>query len=353
MRGAGMETSKVRLNGVEAARGIAATSVVLYHVGRHLAKVRGGPLSAGLFQFGHAGVDLFFVISGFIILYVHYPDIGRPDMLGRYARRRFTRVMPTYWVALVLTILLAYAGHRAVPSMDDLFWSVTLLPSHRQPLLGIAWTLRYEIFFYAMIAVLLWNRRAGLMLMAVWGAVIAAGLCGLGNFRVLPGPFHSAYDVEFLLGMAVAWTLHRRAVAAPRRVLLAGVVLFAIAASAEDLGVLNGYAAWARLAYGVPSALVVLGLAEAARRGALSVPGWLQRLGSASYSIYLFQFLFIGVAWKLLLATRVVTLLPKALVFLVLASCGVGGGIIMSRLVEQPLIRALRHRPALLPASAG
>ena len=63
-----------------------------------------------IFQFGHAGVDLFFVISGFIILFVHYDDIGRPERVGRYLGRRLSRIMPAYWVALTFTIVLSLGG---------------------------------------------------------------------------------------------------------------------------------------------------------------------------------------------------------------------------------------------------
>ena len=84
---------------IEALRGLAATAVVFYHTARHTDKAYGTPLLRQIFQFGHAGVDLFFVLSGFIILFVHFRDIGQPGRLSYYANRRFTRVMPTYWVA--------------------------------------------------------------------------------------------------------------------------------------------------------------------------------------------------------------------------------------------------------------
>jgi len=71
-----------KLTGIEASRGVAATAVVLYHSARHLDHVYGVPGLMRVFQFGHAGVDLFFVISGFIILFVHYGDLGRPERLG-------------------------------------------------------------------------------------------------------------------------------------------------------------------------------------------------------------------------------------------------------------------------------
>ena len=165
-------TSAGRLGSIEACRGIAAAAVVLYHAARHLNKIYGLPSLTAVFQFGHAGVDLFFVISGFIILYVHYRDINSPARLRHYVGRRFTRVMPTYWVALALTVLLAAGGHAGLPSLSDLIWSVSLAPSDHQLLLGIAWTLRYEIIFYALFCILIVNRIAGLVTMSVWLAAI-------------------------------------------------------------------------------------------------------------------------------------------------------------------------------------
>src|SRR5215467_10685301 len=106
-----------KLSGIEISRGLAASAVVLYHAARHLNQAYGMPTLTSVFQFGHAGVDLFFVISGFIIVYVHYNDIGTPDRLGHYVSRRITRVMPTYWVALAVTTLIAVAGSRGVPSL--------------------------------------------------------------------------------------------------------------------------------------------------------------------------------------------------------------------------------------------
>ena len=70
--------SSNRLVGIEAGRGIAASLVVLYHVSRHLDQAFGAPMLVHAFQFGHSGVDFFFVISGFIILFVHYRDIDNP-----------------------------------------------------------------------------------------------------------------------------------------------------------------------------------------------------------------------------------------------------------------------------------
>ena len=88
----------VRLLSVEAARGAAAVLVLLVHSSAMLAapKYFGEMPFYGLFKFGHAGVDFFFVLSGFIIFHVHRTDLGNPARLGKYLARRFVRIFPTY-----------------------------------------------------------------------------------------------------------------------------------------------------------------------------------------------------------------------------------------------------------------
>ncbi len=329
-----------RLAGIEAGRGIAATSVVLYHAVRHLNKIHPAPLLTQAFQFGHAGVDFFFVISGFIILHVHAGDIGRPARLGHYAGRRFTRVFPTYWVALALTVLLGLASRQhPFPSAAELARSILLLPSHAPPLLGIAWTLQYEIVFYLVFGVLILSRAAGITLCVLWLAWIAAGTMTHDHTGLPPSVF-GVYNLEFFAGMAAARLLATSRFARKLPWLAAGIACFAASAVAEDLGWLDGYANPARFAYGIPAAMIVLGAAAADRARLLPLPFALRTLGAASYSIYLFQFIFIGIAWHLLSAADV----PTGIMFCVLAACGVGGGILMSRLIEYPLMRRLRKR---------
>jgi exopolysaccharide production protein ExoZ len=337
-------TSAGRLGSIEACRGIAAATVVLYHAARHLNKIYGLPSLTAFFQFGHAGVDLFFVISGFIILYVHYHDIDSPPRLRHYIGRRFTRVMPTYWVALALTIFIAAGGHTELPSVSDLFWSVSLAPSDHRLLLGIAWTLRFELLFYAIFCILILHRITGLIVMAVWLAAIIVVATG---HSVGPGPISlltGTFNLEFFFGMAAAYTLRNRSIPAPKMWLMTGILLFAAVAISEGAAILDGYANYARLAYGIPSALIVIGAAEAGRQGRLPVPPPLRILGTASYSIYLFQFVFIGACWQAWMAIGLNQWMPHWAGFPLLALSGIVGGILMSRWIEYPLIRVVRGR---------
>jgi exopolysaccharide production protein ExoZ len=343
------DTTRARLDGIEICRGIAATTVVFYHSARHLDHNYGVPLLMGGFQFGHAGVDLFFVISGFIIMYVHYNDIGNPARLGHYLRQRITRVMPTYWVALMLTVALGVVGSRGFPSLADLIWSATLVPSNRGLLLDIAWTLRYEITFYALFCGLILNRGVGTAVLALWLAGIVLAAVGAVDLGWLPGSLYGVFNLQFFFGMSVAYAMRNAVIPAPRLILATGVALFALVALAEDIKLIDGYADPARIAYGLPAAVIVLGAAAAGRRPATTSAPLLRTLGAASYSIYLFQFIFMGLIWHAWLATGLDRVMPHIASFPLLAVGSVAGGILVSRRIEQPLIRlarAIRFRPS-------
>jgi peptidoglycan/LPS O-acetylase OafA/YrhL len=196
--------------------------------------------------------------------------------------------------------------------------------------------------FYALFCVLILNRTAGIAVFGLWliGIVIAM-FVGL-NVSWLPGSLYSAYNLEFFFGMAVAWALRGGSVSTPRMILVLGVMLFATAALAEDLQLLNGYAEASRIVYGVPAALIVLGTAAVGRETPVTVPRFLRMIGAASYSIYLFQFIFIGVLWKIWLIAGLDRLTPHSASFPLLAVGGVVGGVLASQWIEYPLIRLVR-----------
>jgi exopolysaccharide production protein ExoZ len=341
-----------KLTGIEACRGVAASLVVLYHAARHLDKVHGVPSLMQVFQFGHAGVDLFFVLSGFIILFVHHDDVGRPQTFARYAERRLTRIFPTYWVALALTICLGAIGGRSWPPLIDVVWSAALLPSHVDPLLGLAWTLQFEIVFYVAFCLLILNRSVGLCAFALWLVWIAFPD---GTSGTISNSLYSAYNLEFFLGMATAFWLKNHSVSAPRLILFAGMTLFAITAVSENMKFIDGHASVSRLFYGVPAAMIVLGLAAAESADRIVVPKLLKTLGSASYSIYLFQFLFIAIAWKIWLGTGLDAAMPHSASFPILVGAALVGGVLASRWLEYPLMGLVRrslsiNRTAAAPA---
>jgi len=111
-----------------------------------------------------AGVDLFFVISGFIIVYASEPLFGKANA-AEFLRRRTLRIVPLYWLALTMRLALlavaARAGMKAFPDGAMIAASYFFIPYDCQgfgpdypfPILDLGWSLNYEIFFY-----LLWQR---------------------------------------------------------------------------------------------------------------------------------------------------------------------------------------------------
>jgi exopolysaccharide production protein ExoZ len=333
---------KHRLDLIEAARGIAAVLVVLYHVARHLDKAQVSSFWMVLLQFGHAGVDLFFVVSGFIILHVHYKDIGQSVRLWPYMKRRLTRIYPTYWLALVLTVILSVAGAHGWPNASDLVMSATLLPSRHEPLLGVAWTLQFEIVFYLVFAVLILHRWTGQVLIGIWLLCVSLQLMHYLPDWGLPSSLLAAYNLEFFFGMGVAFGFRHWKLPSAGALLLSGSAAFASCALLENFALVNGYANWMRVPYGLASALLIASCATAGHT-AVQVPSWLKAAGSASYSIYLFQFIFIGVVWKVLGKLGWDGATVAHLDFLLLSAAGVLGGIGISRLIEYPLMAWIRR----------
>src|SRR5579871_6566002 len=94
-----------RLDSLQAVRAAASLLVVFYHAQSVLEIHYGFTAFGGMFANGNKGVDLFFVLSGFIMVYIHAGDIGRAERLGHYAFARFTRIYPMVWVVSILALL--------------------------------------------------------------------------------------------------------------------------------------------------------------------------------------------------------------------------------------------------------
>ena len=147
--------ARERFDGIQVLRGIAALAVVGFHLYAAAISEGGTPGPFVLFARAYIGVDLFFVISGFIIVHVAG---NRPDLTVRaFLAARFLRVVPPYWLTLVLTVAAAAAlvlltgDDSKLPSMQALAISVLLVPfpDHVMP---IAWTLTLEAMFYVVFA---------------------------------------------------------------------------------------------------------------------------------------------------------------------------------------------------------
>lgn len=164
-----------KLTSIQACRGVAAMLVVLFHTNicfEHPKYWNGKPFGS-VFDFGGAGVEFFFVLSGFIILHVHWFDLGRPQRVRRYLWKRFRRIYPIYWFVLLPLIpgyvLVHSWGYGFERDPLVIFSSIVLVPFGGElATLAVAWTLYHEVLFYAAFAVAILNVRVGSFLLLIW-----------------------------------------------------------------------------------------------------------------------------------------------------------------------------------------
>ncbi|WP_298918710.1 acyltransferase [uncultured Algimonas sp.] len=342
-----------RLDHVQALRGLAAMLVLLAHLALIERRSLADPFLPVSMEWGMMGVDLFFVISGFIMVFVTRDWRGGGGGVPEFLFARATRIYPLYWVVTAALLLVWVVRPDLVfsSSPNDPQWLNTLLlvPSAAYPLLEVGWTLVYEMMFYVLFALILFLpakvRPAGL---AVWAAAVIVG--HVGGWQAAGAlAFHlfSPLTLEFLAGTAVALIYLRmrgnRTVAFA--LVLAGLaglaVWFFIGGAFQDQG-----ARVLRLT--LPACALLLGAAWLDRHGA-TAPAFAVRLGDWSYSLYLTHLLSLVLVEKLWGLAGLEGL--PAPVFLIVA---VGTALVIAaltyRLIEKPLIdRARGARKRLFP----
>ena len=312
-RGLPLASRAGRLASIQVLRAAAAVGVVFTHaitrIGTTFPRESSHSFladAAGQLTVGDAGVDLFFVISGFIMLYVHRDDFEKPDAYLNFVTKRLLRIVPIYWLlttiaaALLIFAPQLFATHYNAIDLPWIAGSYLFVPvappgGSATPVVGVGWTLNYEMLFYAVFAgALLLPRRLGLQVVCMcFGSLVAVGTL-LRPTGPLLGFVTNWLLLDFLMGIAIAWwvlTGGRLSRAARYILFLSGVACLAatIVWTPPEEGPLRF------LLWGIPAALIVLAMCSASvpegRVGKLA-----SLLGDASYSIYLFQF-FALPAW--------------------------------------------------------
>ena len=281
----------MRLHALQYLRAAAALAVVYSHAAGQVPE-----FARHLPHTGAFGVDVFFVISGFIMVWIARPE----DTPGRFVANRVRRVVPLYWFfTLLMAAILLLAPSLFRNSVFDVralvlslgFWphESGAHPGHLWPLVAPGWSLNYEMYFYALFAL-------SLLAPARWRVPVAIAAIALvwALAHALPGDapllvFHrEAVVFEFALGMllAVAW----------RRGLALSPAAGAASLALGTAWLLAGPPMPHFLSLSLPSLLVVAGtLAIAAPR-----VGWATLLGDASYALYLSHIFTLGVAGRLI-----------------------------------------------------
>lgn len=328
------------LNSLQIGRALAALSVAAFHLSVEFEP--GQSAVADLTRQGHAGVNFFFVLSGFIILNAHEKDIGHPRKVFRYLQNRFTRVYPVYWLYTALFVLsvVAFNGSTTLPhTLSGWASTVSLFRFDDEVTpLSVAWTLFYEVGFYLTFAVLIINKRAGILAMAAWATVILALHQAAPRNSPL-GVWTSLLGVNFFVGMAACWLYQRLSPRLSLIPLIAGAIGLLLVAAYVDQGMSETTFI---LAIALSCGLIILGAAAFERTHSISMPA-LTALGTASYTIYLVHKHVQGLAGEILSYLGLASWLPADVLFVTILALGTLAGYCIHRLVEAPLIAFVRR----------
>ncbi len=292
-----MVTQKHNLNLIQVLRGIASLLVVFFHATVNSQEITGKEFFGGFFLFGGAGVDIFFVLSGFIITYTSLKGLGQPGKLFPFMRRRFVRIFPAYWIIISLFLLIQillpsfYTTHYSF--MPGNFVSTYFLfPGHTM-VNGVSWTLSYEIFFYLLFsfAFLIPNKKWAFWLAMLYAvAIILIQLSGNsfenGNnwINLLTYPM----NVEFFMGVLAAVIIPRIPQKMSVPLVIAGSILFLAAAVFFNNGFYLLPNTFNRVViFGIPSFFIITGIVKLELTKQKAVHNIFLLLGESSYSLYL------------------------------------------------------------------
>jgi exopolysaccharide production protein ExoZ len=297
--GSGAERTGGSIVSIQYLRAVAALLVVFYHALYQIKEYQ-GLFEGGIWRFGASGVDIFFVISGFIMWVT---TAARPTTPLAFMRNRIIRIVPMYWIVTLGLFALSSALPNAIMIVDTtpghLVRSLLFIPhpdpaqpERLWPLLLTGWTLNYEMFFYGILTcALLLPRR--FMLPAVFAVFLGLTLAGFGDLAI--GPAMSFWTesivMEFVAGMLVGrlYLGGRLSLSTPvsaALVVAGGVLLVAATPWAAPQTRL--------LAWGLPALMIVIGALSLESRWPPRGKGVLKLLGDASYSIYLTHIVTLG-----------------------------------------------------------
>ena len=338
---------------VQLLRSIAAYLVVFCHIPADLI-----PPEISFLK-GAFGVDIFFVISGFIMTRIALDNEQGAVAAWSFFRRRLIRIFPIYLIINLAIFFSVYFKAGVVPNSEFFLQSLLLIPTSGEngilifPYIGAAWTLSFEIFFYSVVALLtlfksfnFWNLAGILTILAAFG-------CFIQPHNAIFGLMVASINIEFLYGASIFVIFKKYGVLFNGYVGIGFIGLALISFSFLGQGAANGapgpyegmqimfestslprFVAW-----GIPSAFLLYGaLCTETRLKNIWLSPVIYKLGDASYSLYLIHAFLIYVMSRFLNMQNPIWIIA-ILAFVSLSS------LMIYRFLERPIMSSLNKRP--------
>lgn len=343
-----------RLVNIQALRGLAAFGVLLSHLYIIEQKYSQDHILPAVLNFGMTGVDIFFIISGFIMVYVtHKWQNSAAKHVPEFIFARASRIYPLYWcvsAALLMVYLIKPQWVFAASAGNDpnIVKSFLLWPDHAAyPLLEVGWTLIHEMSFYFIFALILFAaHRLRPLLIALWAIIVVIGAqLGWGSSNAVMAILFHPLSLEFCAGAALGYALLKReSMMQGLPLLIAAIALFicSIMYHLINQQILPGVG-WARIfTFGIAASVLLLSAFAYEQRGK-TAPRWSIVLGDWSYALYLTHVLTLSVMGRIWALWDQAGLWDNFIVLpiLVIGSIIVAG--LTHKIIEAPMMRASKY----------
>lgn len=297
-----------KLNSIQYLRAAAALLVVYCHsidIQKNFGDLRQSHFF-NLENFGAIGVDIFFVISGFIISYISQTQSGTAAAMD-FSKKRWLRIAPVYYVAsfmLMLVFLYSGAGYLNKQSIIKTLTIVPLLDSGTEAwnsIIAIGWTLSFELLFYTLFAIAIAGKAKSKDLFLVGSVciLVTAGILFPDRQQIQWSFLTNPVSLEFCFGILLSM-LYKSNVRLPQSLswlfiatgvsLMICLILFGYGDIPDSSRTIDGSNSFMRvLLWGIPSAILSLGFIFLEKVSTVKYFSnrFVLLIGNASYSIYL------------------------------------------------------------------
>ncbi len=336
---------KSKIYNIQALRGIAVLLVVLYHILPVEKKYNSEFIIVPeVFKLGTIGVDIFFIISGFIMFVVTENYHKSVKKYFKFMYSRLSRIYPLYWFFSLLILPVLFLKPEWVNSSQDgdvnLISSFLLFPTESKPLIMVAWSLIHEIYFYIVYGVLLlFLRRSQIGVFCISWFVLIIGLNLFFDFEnplilLITDPLTIEFIIGVLLGLFYIKTTNKSFISSNFLLRLPFIlfpimyVLFLDFFENESLRVIT---------FGLPSLILVYCALELEKKRVL-FNKFLIQIGDASYSIYLSHVLVLNVVGKILVLFNFQGFLFEILMVITMFFLAIVFGLLNYRFIEKPML---------------
>lgn len=329
------------IKNIQLLRGIAAIMVILHHSVQTSNNYGYQTRFTSFFEnWGASGVDIFFVISGFIMVYI---DNKRQSTPISFFIQRFTRISPSYYFLTFLIAMTTALIPNAVNSIDNSFsnilYSITytsIFINQQNPLVYVGWTIEYEMLFYILFSLsIILSKSSNLKVLFTSIFIILLIWLGINNIAL---NFISGMVIGLIHQNVKIHNIFMRKEGAMMFILMIGIALHI---SSLLVNFPDGTRSTDNRVYyfSLSSAIIILSsLYIRPIQNSIAI-----KIGDASYSIYLIQVLSIPATYKALDSLSVQHFLSSDLIILISTSVSILCGMIFYYIFEKPSIKIIRN----------